>query len=562
VLSPRHPSRPSECEHETASTRADLLAAMFFAGVKVDVEGLLPFLKTGWALLSYHACFGSCFPPHPSASTSCYRGLSLPVARLRVVCSALPVAASIVCPGRTAGLPPLLMMLRLPPANVGTNGWILNFRCDISRNARRQHAVKGMLRALAIFLALFAFGIVFFVSIPVQQRDVSPAVRSSRWRASPARRSSQALFQRLNSSAPNEVVKSNREPFPAPPLVTVSEFTAQSFPACTHWSRDTSSAFAIRANAARSQTQQPHAIPRQLLFVFGLWDDFSFDTMEVSAKGNSDGVDLSSSPEKAAQLPSPQRERLLCWLQTHPAWRVLVWDLASAHAFMRRYHPELLSVYAGYRRVVQQSDLLRVLLVARFGGLYMDLDVRPPAANPRPLEELWTAHPRAAALLFEESILTPEAAWAAAQSFRIRNNRPEECQRIANYLIASSPLHAKSSVRSILQRSVQLMRDRASLEVRSDYDVLYTTGPALLTEAVHKYALGQLADARFQRGLPAPTLVDVSRKTVCVMASDLLREAANLRPESLEAVSVDIVRRPEDQRYFDHMVTGTWRNDV
>lgn len=351
--------------------------------------------------------------------------------------------------------------------------------------------------------------------------------------------------------------------------------TAQSFPSCTHWSHDDAVSFAERTSRVRADPgSAPLAaahIPRQILLNFGLWSGFA-----LPAAASADGADISADPALAKALPSDLRERVQCWLETHPPplWRVRLWDGPSSEAFMRRYYGRMLEpggAWAAYPRRVQRSDLLRVLLVAHFGGLYVDLDVRPPAGrrgdHPHPLDELWAAHPTAAALLFEENILSPADAAAAARAHTIRGGRPEECQRIANYMLAAAPAPdalleysqlspagapapslpapAVGSAAALLQRLLRLMVARAAFPVRTDYDVLFTSGPALLTEAVYAHARVAVGSTTADEG-------------GCGLASDLL-DKADAASSGGAGGGVVIVRRPDDQRYFDHLTAGTWR---
>ena len=219
-----------------------------------------------------------------------------------------------------------------------------------------------------------------------------------------------------------------------------------------------------------------------------------------------------------------------------------------------------------------------MLLLARFGGLYLDVDVRPPAAGsrgtgggPRSLDSLWAAYPSATVIMFEESLLTPQDAEAAGRMHRIRGGEPEECQRIANYMMAAAPATPPLSDRDsgsvparnaspatpLLQRILDLMLMRAAMPVVEDYDVLYTTGPALVTEAVYAHATA--IHAAFKKLSPLRTESTVGLRVLqsaCRKASGLLHDADI---GGSRAETICIVERPIDQDYFDHMTNGNWR---
>lgn len=319
---------------------------------------------------------------------------------------------------------------------------------------------------------------------------------------------------------------------------------------------NTSPAFRNRAH---------HAIPRQLLLNFGMWDSFSI------AEGGADGFDLSAHPLRVLELPMPEQERVSYWLETHPPpqWRIRIWDKRSADSFVHVYFPGLLGIYLNYSKIVQRADLLRVLLLAQFGGLYLDIDIRPRALGALPLEDLWAAFPSATALVFEENVLSENEARSAAISYPIRGGKIEECQRIANYLMAFAPLANPQRLNqeflermyargpSLIFRIIQLMRLRATLALHTDYDVLYTTGPALITEAVYAHALAELERSLALSGAAVRT--DNAVPSTCVLASDMLRAARQHSTPPSNAEHIEVVRRPFDQRFFDHISSGTWR---
>lgn len=220
-------------------------------------------------------------------------------------------------------------------------------------------------------------------------------------------------------------------------------------------------------------------------------------------------------------------------------------------------------MWLAYPRRVQRSDLLRLLLVAHFGGLYVDLDVRPRS---RPLDELWAMQPSASTLHFEEIVLSPDNALAVARDRPIRGGRPEECQRIANFAFASDrvkpPLRDEVSLAlgsdsgplSLFQRVLSLMLSRAALPVHSDYDVLYSTGPAALTEAVHAYAYAMATAANNGSNVKAPFRATATAQVCDTPASELLERAAGM------TMGVSILRKADAERYLGHLLTNTWKN--
>lgn len=382
-----------------------------------------------------------------------------------------------------------------------------------------------------------------------------------------------------------------------PSIAIPSTATPDSFPSCSHWSFADATAFSARANfiRMRSGDHLAHDIPRQILLNYGVWSGF---TLPSPAVPGPEGADLSAFPSLISVLPHSARTSVECWLQTHPPpeWRIRLWDGPSSAAFMHRYHPHVIDggLWTNLTRPVQRADLLRLLLLAHFGGIYIDLDVRPgrgggatpdidpntvpdPALldtlrrgnrGPRPLDELWADLPAAQVVLFEEGLLTWQQAQTAAVSHPIRAGRPEECQRIANYMMASAPVPLSPFVAGVGHRDadsqavyfwssvIRLLISRVSLRVVTDYDVLFTTGPAMLTEAVYAYAAEEALPRVALEELPPQAGIPIG----CGPSASELFLAAHKNLSVRR--SVVIVQRPSDQQYFDHMTAGTWRSGV
>ena len=63
------------------------------------------------------------------------------------------------------------------------------------------------------------------------------------------------------------------------------------------------------------------------------------------------------------------------WPLRHPGWEYRLWTDADSRAFVEHNYPEFLAVYESYPYPVQRSDALRYLLLHRFGGVYVDMDI-------------------------------------------------------------------------------------------------------------------------------------------------------------------------------------------
>jgi mannosyltransferase OCH1-like enzyme len=191
-------------------------------------------------------------------------------------------------------------------------------------------------------------------------------------------------------------------------------------------------------------------IPRELRFIWGLMD----------------GGD---------EVPAAYAQFLGPWRALHDTWGMTVHTRREIYDVAEHYadYP-----FASYPKDVQRSDVCRPMLLHRFGGVYSDLDVEPHAC----LDELFNRYPWANVILGVEINLSRKLARRIGQQMPIRRGVPEVRRRVANYFMASVPGHPFWL--DVLER----MKARAHLPVCEQYDILYTTGPDIITETIHQDA--------------------------------------------------------------------------
>ncbi|MEP3113747.1 glycosyltransferase [Nisaea sp.] len=166
-------------------------------------------------------------------------------------------------------------------------------------------------------------------------------------------------------------------------------------------------------------------------------------------------------------------------------------DIASFEQFSHDFvkvlwrEPDLLDIltpsqqrlYTSYTTRIQKADLARYCILQAWGGVYADFDVQ---LN-RPLSELILLCDREF-LAVEETSLSPQFRQHTA-SYPIRQilpeeERPEATLRIANYIIAS----IRNS--TVWEPVFELCKQRGHLPVECDYDVIFTTGPDIVSSAI------------------------------------------------------------------------------
>lgn len=130
-------------------------------------------------------------------------------------------------------------------------------------------------------------------------------------------------------------------------------------------------------------------------------------------------------------------------------------------------------IYFSYKHRIQKMDFARYIILKKYGGVYADFDIQLKVH----LDQILRTSNKG-------FICVQEKGGADTRLFRIRqtlplNQRQEHSVRIANYFMISSKEHA------IWKDIMNLCIKRSSLNVIESYDVLFTTGPDVITTSIH-----------------------------------------------------------------------------
>jgi mannosyltransferase OCH1-like enzyme len=186
------------------------------------------------------------------------------------------------------------------------------------------------------------------------------------------------------------------------------------------------------------------SIPRKLHFLWGLLD-------------------------AGSEIPAIYQRLLKRWQWWHPSWQIQVHDGPQVERLAGHF-PEY--PFACYEKDIQRCDVCRPMMLYRYGGFYADLDVESLAC----LERLPAKYRRANLLLGMERTISRHEVRRIVERHPIRQGVPELRRRIGNYFMASTPGHP------FWLDVLELIGSRADLPVRDPYDVLYTTGPDVVSE--------------------------------------------------------------------------------
>jgi len=180
---------------------------------------------------------------------------------------------------------------------------------------------------------------------------------------------------------------------------------------------------------------------------------------------------------KTAKLSPIERAAQRNLQLLHPEWEYQFYDDDKIIDFVRKNFPDLFSVFVGFPRAIQRVDLFRYLVVYKFGGFYFDLDV----FFSEPIDEVT---PYSAVFPFEELTI----------SRYLRDEMGIDWE-IGNYGFGASANHPFLGAiidNCVKAQTVSGWSDKMLHEVpslwRKDYEVLYTTGPGLVTRTLAENA--------------------------------------------------------------------------
>jgi mannosyltransferase OCH1-like enzyme len=193
-------------------------------------------------------------------------------------------------------------------------------------------------------------------------------------------------------------------------------------------------------------------------FIYGIWDD--------------------------GEIPGKFMNNIHKWNKYN--WNTVIWNKASCNSLLNKY-PNWKSLIEKCTRPIQMADLFRLLIVYDRGGFYFDLDVEP-------IEELPEIILEYEVVFFIEMVMSKEWAEETKKRFKIRNGYAESTHRVANFAFGSTPRH--KAISDILELARKRLNDST---IYIDYDVLYTTGPDVVTEIVNssKYENSLVMDAKW-----------------------------------------------------------------
>lgn len=151
--------------------------------------------------------------------------------------------------------------------------------------------------------------------------------------------------------------------------------------------------------------------------------------------------------------------------------------------FVKEYFKWFWLSYHNYNKNIQRCDVIRYMLMYRYGGVYSDLDVTPNMT----IDALLNKYPTKNVIFGIGREKPIKKCQLTTKLETIRNGELEIPSRIANYFFISRiPYHP------IWIDILKLAKRRANCHIKSQYGIIYTTGPDVVTTALynnlHKYS--------------------------------------------------------------------------
>ncbi len=181
------------------------------------------------------------------------------------------------------------------------------------------------------------------------------------------------------------------------------------------------------------------------------------------------------------------RDNLKRWKNFHQpktGWtiNILRRDYDGLDLLVSSHFSWFLDTYLGYPKNIQRCDVIRYMLMYQYGGVYSDLDVTPKNS----VDNILDRYPWANVIFGVGREKPLQKCQLTTRVEKIRRGEMEIPTRIANYFFISRiPNHP------IWIDILKLAKTRSNSEVKSQYGIIYTTGPDVVTTALsqnrHKY---------------------------------------------------------------------------
>lgn len=160
----------------------------------------------------------------------------------------------------------------------------------------------------------------------------------------------------------------------------------------------------------------------------------------------------------------------------NPDYEIKLWTLSKIKNFVKNNYPEYSEIWKKIKHPTQAVDFFRLLITYHYGGIYWQYD------SEQKTDLTCYVPPKDKRIrIFVETIINLPYSIRMGKE-KIRNGKPEEIIRIANQCYSSFPKN--NFLKYCLEKS---WKNLNTLEVKNQYDILYTGANAMISEAFDEY---------------------------------------------------------------------------
>lgn len=148
------------------------------------------------------------------------------------------------------------------------------------------------------------------------------------------------------------------------------------------------------------------------------------------------------------------------WKEFNPSWEYIFWNKSKMDHFVQENFPDYISILKGYKYDVQRWDVIRYLILYKFGGVYVDFDYECLESLDNLLQDkscCFGLEPEEHARIFQKKIV------------------------ISNAFIAIKPRHP------FMKQILKTVKHSSSVSEEKLIYVLETTGPHMLIDLYDHY---------------------------------------------------------------------------
>ncbi|WP_051666125.1 glycosyltransferase family 32 protein [Pedobacter sp. R20-19] len=163
---------------------------------------------------------------------------------------------------------------------------------------------------------------------------------------------------------------------------------------------------------------------------------------------------------KTSDVPEQLDTLRKTWINHHPDWSYKLWTDVDNRELVKEYYPDFLSLYDNYENNIQRADVIRYMILYKFGGIYVDLDFE----------------------CFENLTAT------LAGKLCVFGKEPEEhCQMHQRELIVCNAFIASIPEHPFMELVLKELQENKKMYNDVDTQVMETTGPFMITRLYNNY---------------------------------------------------------------------------